>query len=357
MSLGVSPDITTSGSDGSTDLYASPSGMVGAEINGVWIMALPPERTVYRTNYAGTNVVIARYGDRYSITMPGVAVADRLRRYNPRFLTGQYFDARGNAHASPATVQAGGDPDPIYFEVGPAANSGGVGTANEQTIIGTTEAGDIVSTVTPGTPDNQNATIPPASQSWTRSSDGRTDVFISDSGMVGGIVRTVNGADVWALWMPTANVTYESHYQNGTIKGMNYGDGTYQLEADGINARRRYASKWVPGAFYDSNGNRITSAAAAQVARDPGPAFFTPGAIVSQAIMETPLPPATPPGTPPTGPIQPVTPTSGGSGGTFTPGPEIIAAEFPDTVQEPTSAGLSPGALLALGVAAFTLFN
>jgi len=354
MNLGVAPNITTSGSDGSSDLYASPSGMVGAEIDGKWIMALPPERTVYRTNYAGNSVVIARYGDRYSITMDGIPVSERLRRYNPRFLTGQYYDARGNAHASPATVQAGGDPDPIYFEVGAVATGGGVGTSNEQTIVSTTEAGDIISTVDPGTPDNQNSTIPPASESWTRSSDGRTDVFISDSGMVGGIVRTVNGRDVWALWMPAANVTYESHYQNGTIKGMNYGDGTYQMEADGVNARRRYASKWVPGAFYDSNGNRVTSAAAAQIARDPGPSFFTPGTIVSQAIMETPLPPATPPGTPPPGPIQPVTPTGGG---TFTPGPEVIAAEFPDTVQEPPSAGLSPAALLALGVAAFTLFN
>lgn len=365
MSLGVSPDITVNNSDGSTDLYASPSGMIGAEINGVWIMTIPPDRRVYRTNYAGTSVVISRYGNRYSLQMPGIPTADRMREYDPRFLSAPYFDAAGNPHQTPATVQVGGDPQALFFTPGPVASGSTTtspattGPAVTTTIVETESGQEIVTTVTPGTPDNQNATVAPGQESWTRSTDGRTDVFFSDSGMVGGIVRTVGGSDIWALWMPTVGVVYESFYLDGLIKGTNYGDGTYQLDADGVNARRRYASRWQPGKYYDSNGNQIASASDARIARDPGPAFFTPGPIVpgtaaTQTTGPGPGDPVTMPGVSPTGPIQPVTPTGGGDSGYTTapfPSSEHVAAEYPQTGSGGSS-GLSTGAVLAIAAAA-----
>ena len=61
--LGVSPNIHTTGTDHTSDVYASPSGMVGKEINGKWCLFKPPVGVTYETDYAGTVITVQNLGD------------------------------------------------------------------------------------------------------------------------------------------------------------------------------------------------------------------------------------------------------------------------------------------------------
>jgi hypothetical protein len=49
--LGVAASITANNSDGSHNLYASPSGMIGREINQRWCLGRAMPGVVYRTDY------------------------------------------------------------------------------------------------------------------------------------------------------------------------------------------------------------------------------------------------------------------------------------------------------------------
>lgn len=115
--LGVAASITANNSDGTTDVYASPSGMVGMEIRGCWVLKRPNPNVVYKTNYGnGTIIEVQNYNDgTYALRVNGYLTTNR---YASRFLTDTFFDARGNAQPSASACTAQTDPVGIYFQPG-----------------------------------------------------------------------------------------------------------------------------------------------------------------------------------------------------------------------------------------------
>jgi hypothetical protein len=115
--LGVAASITANNSDGSHNLYASPSGMIGREINQRWCLGRAMPGVVYRTDYGnGTVIEIQNYGDgTYALRVNGYLTTNR---YAARFLTDTFFDARGTPQPSAAACTAPGDPVGIYFQPG-----------------------------------------------------------------------------------------------------------------------------------------------------------------------------------------------------------------------------------------------
>lgn len=115
--LGVAASITASNSDGSRDIYASPSGMIGREINQRWCLGRAMPGVVYRTDYGnGTVIEIQNYGDgTYALRVNGYLTTNR---YAARFMSDTFFDARGTPQPSAAACTAPGDPVGIYFQPG-----------------------------------------------------------------------------------------------------------------------------------------------------------------------------------------------------------------------------------------------
>lgn len=121
--LGVSPNIHTTGSDHTSDVYASPSGMVGKEIAGRWVLFKPPAGVAYETDYAGTVITIQNQGDgTYMLTQGGTTTrriyANQWRSSLP------YWDAQGRNFATVEQCVAPGDPVNAFFTPGAAVPAG-----------------------------------------------------------------------------------------------------------------------------------------------------------------------------------------------------------------------------------------
>jgi len=115
--LGVAASIHAMNSDGTTNIYASPSGMVGAEVNQRWCLRRPNPNVVYKTDYGnGTIIEIQNYNDgTYALRVNGYLTTNR---YASRFMSDTFYDARGNAQPSANACTAPGDPVGIYFQPG-----------------------------------------------------------------------------------------------------------------------------------------------------------------------------------------------------------------------------------------------
>lgn len=342
----------TRASDGSVGVFPGESGMVGTPGPGVvWAMWMPRPGVTYSASYWGRELSVKNLGTgNYELTKNGVTF---LVRYSSSFRAGLFYDAQGNPIASADAARVKGDPSQIYFQPGDIIEN-----------LGTSE---VARPVQPPTPPAQaptpskpapTATQPAANAPRTRSSDGRTDVYAGDSGMVGVYDQHRH---VWALYMPAPGVEYVSYYQGGDIALRNNGDGSYWLDADGTRAKRLYAARWKPGVFYDGRGREVSSAAQATATGDPSDLFFIPGPVVEGFTPTTggTLPPPVTTGgnlPPPVSTGGNLPPVDGGGVIIPTPGP----ADFPDTGTDPTGPGTTgaqiSGKMLALAAAAAFAF-
>lgn len=123
---------------------------------------------------------------------------------------------------------------------------------------------------------------------WARGSDGSTNIYPGESGMV----AAVNSMGYWAAWLPDAGVRYDANYYGRDISVTNQGNGTYSLTVDGVASVRQYAPRWVGGVFFDAQGGPVASFEAARYAGDPLGLYYEAGAIATTAD------PAPAPGTP-----------------------------------------------------------
>lgn len=292
----------TSSSDGRSDVWASDSGMVGTvDTQGIWQITRPNPGVTITSRYGGETITVQNVGGgEYMLTENG---ATTRRRYASRFLSSNFFDAQGNPVAQyGATVR--GDPGAVFFTPGDlvqdnARNSSGAPVvttpgANSsapvivQQVLPTTTT--TAQTLTPGTNAGTSARTAPNGvrivDDTTQGSDGSTNAWAGDSGMIG----SVNSQGFWAMIKPPARVVYTSFYDGAPIRVSNRGDGTYQLDADGANAIRRYAARWRDGQFYDAAGNAVASHEAARVPGDPQAMYFTPGPIVTAGTPTTTAP-------------------------------------------------------------------
>ena len=153
--LGVSPNIHTTGTDHTSDVYASPSGMVGKEINGKWCLFKPPVGVTYETDYAGTVITVQNLGDgSYMMNSGGVT---RRHQYVGQWRSMYpYWDAQGASKGSPEQCTAPGDPVQAYFVAGPVL-APGQSASLEAGAQNTPQTG----TQPPVTPPGQNTAPPP----------------------------------------------------------------------------------------------------------------------------------------------------------------------------------------------------
>lgn len=321
-----------------SEIYASASGMVGTpNSRGAWVAWIPAEGADFLSIYGDgtTHRVVNMGGGKYAYSANNGPA--RVFAYAPRWLTSRYYDAAGNPVSDLNAASAAGEPVAAYHQTGAASSSAASVTT-------------------------QPATTNP--ESWTRSSDGRSDVWTSASGMAG--VQNSRGA--WAIFLPTAGLVIESRYRGATLRTANNGDGTYSLSLNGGTAtRHQYDARWTGGGLFDARGASIASIGDASAPGDPVP-FFTPGATVASGApsggtrgtnpppdVSTPLPPVT---TPPT----PVDSGGGGGGGYLPGGGGIAVSPFPDPINvapEAPAGGQSGGGLAVLAAigAALSLLN
>jgi len=111
------PDMWTRGTDGSTDIYPSPSGMVGKiNASGAWVMFVPAAGVTYDAQYWGMRVSLLNNGDgSYMLAVDGQRSA---HVYADKWEPGQYYDYRGREISSPAKATTVADPLDVYFETG-----------------------------------------------------------------------------------------------------------------------------------------------------------------------------------------------------------------------------------------------
>ena len=319
-----------------SEIYASASGMVGAPNSaGAWAAWIPPEGSDFLSIYGDgtTHRVVNMGGGKYAYSANNGPA--RVYAYAPRWLTSRYYDAAGNPISGVNDARAGGEPVAAYHQTGVLSSSGGTGGA----------------TSTPSEP-----------ASWTRSSDGRTDIWAGASGMAG----VQNSRNAWAIFVPLRGLTIESRYGGHTWKIQNQGDGTYTLQIDGGSVSlRAYPQALMSSPFFDAQGRPIARAEDASAQGDPIAQYMTPGPAVSTTsgggggstrpttpVVSTPLPPIS----------TPVDTGGGGGGGSvIVPGGGgIPVSPFPDPVtvapEAPQSKAGGLAVLAAIG-AALSLFN
>lgn len=324
-------------------VYCSASGMVGAiNSRGAWAMWIPPEGSDFRSMYGGvTHRVVNVGGGRYGYTRNEEPA--QLLAYAQRWLSSRFFDAAGNPVASFDAASVAGEPGAVYHQPGSVVASG----------TATTSGG--------------------ASQSSTRSSDGRSDIWTSLSGMAG--VQNSRGA--WVIFLPSRGLVIESTYGGETIRTENQGDGTYTLKRGAAApTRHAYDPRWLSGTLFDARGTPIAQPADANATGDPS-VFFTPGAVIAASgtgsgggTRPTAPPTTQPPPAVPQPPLPPITSGGGDSGGGgFFPGGgggggggSPVIAPFPEPVTvapgEPNGGQSSKAGLAVLAaVAAAVLFS
>lgn len=315
-----------------SEIYASASGMVGAPNSaGAWAAWIPPEGSDFLSIYGDgtTHRVVNMGGGKYAYSANNGPA--RVYAYAPRWLTSRYYDAAGNPISGVNDARAGGEPVAAYHQTGALSSSSGTGGA----------------TSTPSEP-----------ASWTRSSDGRTDIWAGASGMAG----VQNSSHAWAIFVPSRGLTIESRYGGHVTRIQNQGDGTYSLQIDGgAVGLRAYPSQWLTSPFYDASGRPVARAEDAAAPGDPIAQYMTPGPAVSTTsggggstrpttpVVSTPLPPIS----------TPV--DTGGGGSVIVPGGGgIPVSPFPDPVtvapEAPQSKAGGLAVLAAIG-AALSLLN
>lgn len=339
----------TSATDGSQGVYPGEAGLVGTpNASGAWVMWIPQSGVTYSAQYWGRALSIKNNGNgTYDLTQNGII---NKCRYAPRWLAGKFYDAAGAEVSGMSAAAAPGNPGPVYFERGLVESTQPTGGSAQ--IV---PAGQTVQQTTQGTTMPQHSGAPDPATTRTRSSDGRTDVYAGDSGMVG---MFDTGRNAWAIFMPPPGIDYVSFYWNGDIAIRNNGDGTYWLDADGVKAKRLYSQRWQPGKFYDRNGREVASASQATAQEDPADIFFVPGQIAPDSAASTGQS-QVPVSAQPALPVRPVNDpiyTSVGPTG-------VSTSEFPtDPLTSPDGGaggfgGVSKGVLIAAAVAAFALLN
>lgn len=335
-SLGADPPAWAKSSAGETNVYPSLSGMVGTpNSRGNWVCWKPRVGIRYDAEYMGRRITVENRGDG-SYTLIDNGTTSR-RDYDPRWETGVYFDAAGNPVATPEAANVAGPVQQPYF------NSGLVMQES-------------------------------SAQAVTRSSDGRRDVWASDSGMAG----MVNARNAWVLWVPAPGIVIESNYGGKSLAIMNNGDGTYALTVAGTTSRRAYSVNWQAGKLYDARGVVVSDPQVPNIEMDPVSAFFAPGAVAS-STQTGPSAPVSPGGTALSPGGTPFTNVATGSGapsgvatggGSFTslspifPAPSDaswVTGTFPDEttsgVQPAPASGIDGKTVLALAALAFTVLN
>ena len=326
----------TAGSDGSNTVFATLSGMVGAgNAAGCWYLWKPAVGVTYDSFYQDSRVSIrAESETTYSLSTDGGKTIS-LRQFNPRWQSGRYYDAAGNAIASAGAANVTGLPVQVFFDPGVRAAQ----TTNN-----------------PNTNTNTGTDNTTTADQWTRGTDGSTDVWVAESGMAG---KAVPGPWVWVAYKPTAGITYQSHYGGKTVSVQALGNGVYLLDVNGVQSRRVYDARWSGADFYTSTGAPAGSAAAAIASsgKDLSPAFFTPGPLapnVTPPITPPVTPPITPPVTPPITPPISTFPTGPGTG-PYVPIPKTDQV-VPIPGETPKSAG-GVGKIALAALAAWAMFN
>jgi hypothetical protein len=324
---------TTHSSIGETDIYASPSGMVGKLVNGRWVTFTPPIGVIYASEYPGLSVEVTNMGTgHYHLKLNG---EDSDHDYAGHWESATYFDAAGNAIARPELATVDGDPQDPYWTPGPLVT---------------------------------------IAKSTTSGTDGSTNIFASPSGMVG--IITPGG--LWLCYAPPIGVTYTSKYWTEEVQVTNEGGGAYTLVWNGVRSTRAYADRWRTSKYYDAAGNGISGIGDIHVLGDPEDIYFVPGELILTHFDGGPTPAPAPspiitPGAPVPGGSSAPYPSPAGGTVILTPGGQppvatgggVPAAPFPSpgsglgvdvgTVTDGVThaaAGLSNNAKLALGVAA-----
>ncbi len=332
-------DQWTRGTDGSTDVWVSESGMVGKAVPGpwVWVVYKPTAGITYQSHYGGKTVSVQALGNGvYLLDVNGV---QSRRVYDARWSGADFYTSTGApaGSAAAAIASSGKDLSPAFFTPGPLAPNTNTNTGTDNTTT---------------------------ADQWTRGTDGSTDVWVSESGMVG---KAVPGPWVWVVYKPTAGITYQSHYGGKTVSVQALGNGVYLLDVNGVQSRRVYDARWSGADFYTSTGAPAGSAAAAIASsgKDLSPAFFTPGPLapnVTPPITPPVTPPITPPVTPPITPpvTPPITPPistfpTGPGTGPYVPIPKTDQV-VPIPGETPKSAG-GVGKIALAALAAWAMFN
>lgn len=330
-------DVWTTVNGGQTPYYCAPSGMIGG-INsaGFWCMFVPAEGMTYQSSYGGAvHTVVNIGGGKYAYALGNSGQS--IHQYARRWFSAQFFDALGNPVGSFDAARASGEPGSIYFDLGLPGDSAVQLTQQQQ----------------------QTA----APESWTRSSDGRRDIWAGASGMVG--VRDGDGK--WIVFQPVAGLTVESYYGGSTIRVQNVGDGSYQLTIDGASSRRAYPPQWMTGEYFGADGRALASPSSLKPAGDPV-AFMNPGAVFNSQTAPSVAPNVAPNVAPTVAPNVPTVPTgpntvpsvsapftSGGGGGGG-----VTIAPFPtgdDSAPAPVAPESKSGLAVAAAIAAALLFS
>lgn len=342
----------TSATDGSQGVYPGEAGLVGTpNASGAWTMWIPRPGVTYSAQYWGRSLSIKNNGDgTYTLTQNGIV---NLCRYAPRWIVGKFYDAAGAEVSSMSAAAAPGNPGQVYFERGLVESTQSTGGSAQITPVTVNQSGAQTSQ---GNTVTQQSGAPDPATTRTRSSDGRTDVYAGDSGMVG---MFDTGRNAWFIFMPNPGVDYVSFYWNGDIAIRNNGDGTYWLDADGVKAKRLYSQRWQPGKYYDRNGREVASPSQATAQQDPADIFFVPGQIAPDSAATTGQSQVTT--TPqPMLPVTPVSPDPVYVGASITPN-NPGNADFPTSpITSPdggAGGGISKGVLIAAAVAAFALLK
>ena len=241
----------------SSQVYASPSGMVGAiNARGAWGIWMPLQGVEYVSMYGdGHQHSVANTGDgNYLYSRDNEA--PQLYRYADKWVTGQYFDAAGNVVESFESASASGEPGSIYMRTGRL-------TAN---------VAPVVPAVLPPVVDSSGG----ASETWTRDSDGGVMTWASKSGLIG----EQNSAGIWIMSIPPIGKTYQSSYGGHTIAIRRINEKQYQLITDGgAPVTYDYRDKWKPGKFYDASGRQFSHASEIARRGDPENVFQITGEV------------------------------------------------------------------------------
>ncbi len=293
--------LRANGSDGSTNVFATPSGMVGTpNAIGAWYFWMPAEGVIFDAEYWGMRVTITRDSGNTYLYSPDGGASMSSHQYAARWRGAQYFDVAGRAINSPADATDTRDPSQIsgnkFLELGPA------------------NVPDVAAPPGSGSPNPDM---------WTRASDGDTSTYPSPSGMVG----RVNDSGAWYMFVPPAGVTYDAQYWGMRVSLLNNGDGSYMLAVDGQRSAHVYADKWKPGQYYDYKGSRISSISRAKTVADPSDVYFETGQYLTAPPPSTAVVPPT------AGPAQPPVITQPGT--TPTPSPIVTRPPTASPAQPP----------------------
>ncbi len=95
--------LRANGSDGSTNVFATPSGMVGTpNAIGAWYFWMPAEGVIFDAEYWGMRVTITRDSRNTYLYSPDGGASMSSHQYAARWRGAQYFDVAGRAINSPA---------------------------------------------------------------------------------------------------------------------------------------------------------------------------------------------------------------------------------------------------------------